>query len=121
MTPHETLRLRSLTKTRTYFLFLSFVIFLSLNNLFPCICEQVCNSLKTYSKGEGKNKKEDLAELVRRKKKEKEGTLFSFMYFSFSFLCNFPLPQHFVSRICKQVCNSLKIDSKGKGRTERKI
>ena len=42
--------------------------------LFLCIYEQVCNSLQTNSKGEGKNKKKDLVELVHQEKKGgKEG------------------------------------------------
>ena len=55
------------------FPFLYFVIFFSFIILFLYICEQVCNSLQTYSKGEGKNRKEDLEELVSREKKGKEG------------------------------------------------
>ena len=47
------------------FPFLSFVIFISLIILFLCIYKQFCNSLQSDSKGEGENKKEDLAELVR--------------------------------------------------------
>ena len=54
------------------FPFYSFVIFLSLIIFFPCICEQVCNSLQTNSKGEGKNRNEDLVELVRQEKKRRK-------------------------------------------------
>ena len=78
MTPHETRCFRSLTKTCFFFLrefsFLPFCNFLL--PLFIFFCFHVfgikCNSLKTYSKGEGKNRK---ADLVDQKKKviEKKG------------------------------------------------
>ena len=77
VTPHETRLLRSLTKTQPFFFkkkfpFLSFVILLSLMILFLCIYELVCNSLQTDLKGEGKNRKKDQAELVRREKKKRK-------------------------------------------------
>ena len=80
VTPHKTRHPQSLTNL----IFSCNFLFVLCNFSFPslfCICEQVCNYLKTYSKGKEKNKIEGRSSQLKKKgdlkKKEKNENFLS--------------------------------------------